>query len=186
HARDLVDHAQLQMILQVLPDARPVEHDRDTEIEQIAPRPDAGEQQQLPRADRAGRENDLAPGARGLARAVLAPGHAGRAPAVELDALGEAAGFDPKVRPVEHRLPKSARRRPAPPAPLVDVEITGAFVVAAIEIVDRRDAVLLRRLAKRVEQFPLHARRLDAPFAADAMVLAFAEKMIGLLLEQRQ
>ena len=126
-----------------------------------------------------------------FARAVLlAPScrqrHAGRAPAVELDALGEASGLDPQVRPVHHGFQKSARRRPAPPAPLVDMEIAGALVVAAIEIVDRLDAVFLGRLAERIEQRPLHARRLDAPFAADAVVLALAEEVVGLLPEERQ
>src|SRR5262249_5574257 len=114
------------------------------------------------------------------------PGNAGGAPAVELHALGEASRLDPQVWPVHHRLEEAARRRPAPPALLVDVEIAGALIVAAIEIVDRFDAVLLGRLAECIEQLPLHARRLDAPFPADAVVLALTEKMVGLFLEKGQ
>ena len=124
--------------------------------------------------------------ARGLARAVLAPGHAGRAPAVELDALGEASGLDPQVRPAHHGLQKSARRRPAPPAPLVDVEIAepslSPRLKSSIGLMPYSSAA--SRNASSSAQ--LHARSLDAPFAADAVVLAVAEEMVGLLPEQRQ
>ncbi len=108
------------------------------------------------------------------------------APAVEHQPFDQTAGFQPQVLPVQHRLEESARRRPAPAALLVDVEIAGAFVVAGVEVVDRRDAVLRRRLAPDVDDVPAQAREFDAPFAADAVVLAGAEEAVLVLLEKRQ
>ena len=55
---------------------------------------------------------------------------------------------------MQHRLEKSARRRPSPAALLVDVKIADALVVAGVEILDGRDAVLVRCRAERVENFP--------------------------------
>ncbi len=98
----------------------------------------------------------------------------------------QAAGFQPQVLPVEHRLEKAARRRPAPAALLVDVVGAGAFVVAGVEIVDPLDAGLLGGGAERIEQVPAHPRMLDPPFAADRVMLAGAEEMILVLLEDRQ
>src|SRR5262249_62228031 len=72
-ARDLVDEPQLEVILQVIADASLVEHDRDAEVLQLARAADAGELEDLDRADRTGRENHLAAGARGPARAPLPP-----------------------------------------------------------------------------------------------------------------
>src|SRR4051794_3359482 len=97
HAGNLIDHAKLQVILQVLSDAGPVEHDRKAEVEQVAPRSDTGEKQKLRRADRSGREDHLALGLRSSARAILPPGDAGGAPAIELDTLGKTTGLDPQV-----------------------------------------------------------------------------------------
>ena len=83
---------------------------------------------------------------------------------------------------LQRRLEKAARRRPAPAALLVDVEIAGAFVVAGVEIVDL-DAGLLGRVAEGVEQVPAHARMLDPPFAADRVMLAGAEEVMLVLAE---
>ena len=138
------------------------------------------------RADRAGREDHLAATARRSAFAVLPPAHAGGALAVEHDAFHQALGFQPQVRPAERRLEKAARRRPAPPALLVDVEDARALVVAGVEIGDRLDAGLAGGVAESVEDVPAHARRLDAPFAADRVRVAGAEEMILVPPEERQ
>ena len=110
-AVDLVDHAQLQMILQVGADARPVEHDRDAVLLQLLRRADAGQQHDLRRADRAGGENDFAAAARRARLRRPAPAHAGGAPAVEHDAFDQAAGLEPQVGALERRLEEGA----APP-----------------------------------------------------------------------
>src|SRR5262249_33638871 len=80
----------------------------------------------------------------------------------------------------------SPRRRPSTAALLINMEVAGAFVVAAIEVVDRLDARLLRGGAELLQQLPTHARRLDPPFSANRMRFACAEEMILMLLEKRQ
>src|SRR5262245_64678591 len=75
-ARDLVDEPKLEVILQVVADASLVEHDRNAEALQLAGAADAGELENLDRADRAGREDHLAAGARRSSNAVLPPANA--------------------------------------------------------------------------------------------------------------
>src|SRR5207302_5589992 len=185
-AGDLVDQPKLQMVLQVLADAGLVEHDRYAELLRAGGGPDAREQQDLRRADRARRQDDLAPAARLARLAVLAPAHARRALAVERNAFDQASGLEPQVRPMQHRLEKAARRRPAPAALLVHMEVAGALVVAAVEIIDRLDARLRGGGAEIFEQIPAHARLLDAPFAANRVRVARAEEMMLVLLEVGQ
>ena len=60
-------------------------------------------------------------------------------------------------------------RRPAAAAALVDLEIADAFIVAAVEIVGRRNAVLGGGLAEQVEHLPAEPQLLDPPFAALAV-----------------
>jgi len=55
------------------------------------------------------------------------------------------------------------------------VEITDAFVVAGVEVVDGRNAVLVCRLLEGVKNFPAEARILDAPLPASSVVPAFQE-----------
>ena len=185
-AVDLVDQPQLQVILQVGADAGPVGDDVDAVLAQLRGRPDAGQQQELRRADRAGGENDFAAAARAARRAVLPPAHAGRALAVEDDAFGETAGFEPQIGAMQHRLEKGARRRDTAAALLVDVKGADAFVVAAVEVGNGFDAGLFGGGAEGVEQIPAHPRRRNVPFAADGMRVAFAEEMIFVPFEKRQ
>ncbi len=152
-------------------------------VGEIGGGPDARQHHDLRRAERAGRHDDLAAATRGARRALLAETYAGGALALEDQALDQATGLQPQVRPLQHRLEEAARRRPAPAALLVDVEIAGAFIVAGIEIGDRLDAVLRRRLAPGVEDVPAQARKFDAPFAAGRVVLAWPEEMVLVLLE---
>ena len=186
NAVDFVDHAQLQMILQIGADSRPVEHDGNAELLQLLRRADTGQHHDLRRADRAGGEDDFTATARRPRLSALRPAHAGGAPAVEHDTFDQAAGLEPQVGTLEHRLEEGARRRPAPAALLVDVEGTDAFVVAAVEIGDGFDAGLFGGGAKSVEQVPAHPRRRHVPLAADRVRFAFAEKMIFVALEIRQ
>jgi hypothetical protein len=69
----------------------------------------------------------------------------------------------------EAGLQEGFRRVQADAAPLVDFEIGAAGVVAAVEIVDFRDAGLVGGFAERVEDLPGQALALDAPFAAAAV-----------------
>ena len=66
-----MDEPQLQMILQILADAGLLQHCRNAVLVQLRGRPDAGEQHELHRADRAGRQNHFAAAAREFLRAIL-------------------------------------------------------------------------------------------------------------------
>src|SRR5262249_32244133 len=149
--RHLIDEPKLQMILQVLADAGLAEHQGNAQARNPTGSADAGELEDLHRADRAGGEDHLAARVRGSARAVLPPAHPRRARAVELDLFDQAVHLEAQIRALERRLEKGARRRPASPAFLVDVEDATAFVVAGVEIGDALDARLLRRRAERIE-----------------------------------
>ena len=133
-ARDLVDRALLQMVLQIAPDARPVEHGFDPERRQPVGRPDAGAVQHLDRSDRAGAQDHFALGARLDHLAALDEAHADGAAVLDDQAVDQHVRFQPQIGAVQHRLQKAARRRPASPALLVDVEIADALIVAGVEI----------------------------------------------------
>src|ERR1700728_4937797 len=86
----------------------------------------------------------------------------------------------------QDRLEEGRRCRPAPAALLVDMKGATALVVAGVEVDNGFDIGLLGGGAKRIEQVPMHPRRFDAQFAADAVQIALAQKMILMLLEKRQ
>src|SRR5580700_4243520 len=102
------------MVLQVGADARPIEHHSNTVLTQLFGRADTGQQQDLRRTDRAGRENDFAAAARLACLAVLPPAHAAGAPSIELDAFDQAACFPPEIAAMQPGLGKRGRFRPAP------------------------------------------------------------------------
>src|ERR1700730_19368464 len=83
-------------------------------------------------------------------------------------------------------LEEGGGRRPAPPTLLVDMKGATTLVGAGVEVDDGFDVGLLGGGAKRVEQIPMYARRLDPHFAADAVQFALAQKMILVLLEKGQ
>src|SRR6185437_4020406 len=128
--------------------------DRDTDRVQTVRRADSGKLEKLRRADRACRQDDFAPRPRVAALTVLAVAHPYGPAALEQDALDMRASDEAQVRPLENRLQERCRRAPASPAALVDFEIGRAFIVAAIEIIDFRNADLGARLARRVEDGP--------------------------------
>src|SRR5579871_626768 len=95
---------------------------------------------ELRRADRAGRQNDLA--ARPGLEARLRPGE-GDADcpfALEQDGFRVRAVDDAQVGPAENRLQETRRGAPAPALPLVDLEVVRTLVVAAVEVADLWDA----------------------------------------------
>src|SRR5690606_4712295 len=195
---DLVDAANLEMVVQVLADARQVVHDGDATLGEQRARADARQLQQLRRADRSGRKHDLAArrdalrlaGRRAAARAgaplaadeprLGAEAHVdgARTPhAVALlddDALDERVRRDGQVRPRERRAQEGLRRAPAHAAALVHLKVRRAGIVAAIEFVDLGYAALGRRFAPCVEYRPAHAALLDAQLAARAVILVGA------------
>src|SRR5262249_35459814 len=120
-------------VLQVFADARPVEHDRNAVLAQLGGRADAGQQQQVGRSDAAGRENDVV-SARPTQRLLLPPPHPDSMATVELDALRMATNFEAQIGRFQCRLKESARRRPPPPAHLVDMEKASPFLSTTLEI----------------------------------------------------
>ena len=151
---------ELQVVLQVFADPGQRVNDRGADrLDEIRPA-DAGEFEELRRTDRAGRQYDFASRARLAALAVLGVSQPDSAAALEKNPLDMRAGRRTQVWPLENRLQKSGRRAPAPPAALVDFEIGRTFVVAAIEIVDFRDADLFPGVADRVQDRPGDARAL--------------------------
>ena len=122
-AGDLVDHPQLQMVLQIFADAGLVEHDRNAVLRKLRAGPTPESSSDL-RSSRSSRPTRItSPRQRAILRSPFCRKRTPiGAPAVELDALDQAAGFEPQVRPAERRLEKAARRRPAPAALLVDVD----------------------------------------------------------------
>ena len=97
HARDLVDRALLQMVLQIAADARLVEHDLDAERRQPVGGPDAGAMQHLRRSDRAGAQDHFALGA-GLDHfAALHEAHADGAAVLDDQPLDQHVLFEPQI-----------------------------------------------------------------------------------------
>src|SRR6185369_2285078 len=131
-----------------------------------------------------GRENDLAATAGAAKFATLPPAHAHRALAIQFKSFDQTARFEAKVSPMQHRLEKTTRRRPAPAPLLVDVEITDAVVVACVRVLNGRNSILVCRFTKCVENFPGQARVLDAPLAARGVMIAFQE-MIDVFTKVR-
>ncbi len=185
-ARDAEDGAQLQMVLQVLADAGQRVQDLAAEAGEDFRAPDPRQLQELRRADRAGGQHDFAARAGLEASPALRVAQAHRAPPLEDQPLGLRAHDEAQVGPFEDGLEEAARRAPAPAAALIDLEVPGALVVAAIEVVDFWDADFGRRLARRVEDRPGQALALDAPFAAGAVQRVRAGVMVLVALEERQ
>src|SRR5438477_804001 len=129
-AFDLVDRALLQMVLQIAPDARPIEHDIDAERGEPVRRANAGAVQQLDRSDRAGAQDDFALCA-GL-EDLAAPDkpYADGAPVLDNKTIRQHPLFQAQIGAAERGFQEAARRRPTPPALLVDMEITDTFVIA--------------------------------------------------------
>ena len=142
--------------------------------------------QNLDRSDRTGSEDHFALGARFDHLAVLDKAHAGGAAALDDQAIDMDMRLQPQVRSLQRRLEEAARRRPAPSALLVDMEIADAFIVAGIEVGNFLDAHFLRGLADRIEDFPGQPWGLDTPAAAGAMMRAVAEEVIFKPPEHRQ
>ncbi|MNV12887.1 hypothetical protein D3C71_1035100 [compost metagenome] len=137
-------------------------------------------------ADRASREDGFAAGMGGLCDAVM----------LEFDAL-HLSVFDDQlahmrlsenaqVGPLHRRAQKGFRCVPADAGTLVDVEIAGAFVIAAVEIVDGGDAGFFGGLLEGVEHGPADAGLFHSPFAARVVHGIGTLVEILALLEERQ
>ena len=190
--RGLEDRANLQMVLQVGADTRQLVHGLHATGLQLRARADARQLQDLHRADRPGAEDDFAARHGFDAAAVL---HRLDAAAARC-AVGIA--FDQQARHLRtapqrevgalcaDRPQEGLGRVPAPAALLVDLEVTDAFVVAAVEILARRHAGLACRQRPGIEDVPAQALFLDAPFTARAMQVVGTAPVVFVALEVGQ
>ena len=178
---DPVDQAQLQMVLQIAADAgQVVPHGHPLVLQQRA-RPDAGDLEQVRRADRAGGENQFAGDIDPRLHALAPELEPACPPAVEQDAFRLGVGEDRQVGPVARRFQEGLRRVPARAPALVDHELAGALVVAVVEVRRPCDADLVAGALEGVEDFPADPRLLDPPFAAGAVEgVGRAEMVLGL------
>src|SRR5205823_6172153 len=136
------------VVLQALPDAGQVLHDRDAERRQMLLRADPRQHQQLWRVDGAAAQNDLASGTRFERLAASAEGDADRVAASEEDPVAERLGHHLQVASL-HRWPQIADRgRAAAPVARRRLVIADAVLPRAVEIVVAREAKRDRRLDK--------------------------------------
>jgi hypothetical protein len=164
----LVDHPQLQVVLQVLAHARQVVRDRHAHLAQMRRRPDAGEQQELRALQRARREDHLAPRGHLPRLAALPVLDAARAPVVEHDARRLRVRLDAQVRARSRRLQVADRGAAAPAVVGEELVVADAFLHAAVEVVGARHAELVRAGDDRLDQLVLLAdvRALERPVRA--------------------
>src|SRR5687768_13208751 len=138
------------------------------------------------RADGAGAQDHLAAGAGDLIGAVDLRLHTIGAAVLYQHALGLRARYDAQVAATADRLQECLGGVDADAAALRDVEIGDAVIVAAIEVGDARHAGLDRRVTDGVEDRPVQALAVNAPFAARAVRLVRAVHIILVLAEERQ
>ena len=149
-------------------------------------RPDARQLKQLRRADGPGRQQHFATRADHAALAAALDLHTGTGSSVEAQPQCLRAGEQRQVRSPQRTPQEGLGGIPAHAGFLVHVEIAAAEVAAAVEVVVRRNALLGRRGAKRIEDLPAHAGLLDAPFVAGAVQFVGAAVVVLVPLEQRQ
>ncbi len=140
--RALVDEPQQQVVLEVLADARQVGDHRDAVLAQERGGPEAGQLQELRRLDRARAQQHLARCAHRGLRAVTPIADAHRAPPLELDAGRAGTGLDRQVGPPARGLEIRGRRRAAQAVARRQLEVAGAVLPRAVEVVGARNAEL--------------------------------------------
>ena len=141
------------MFVEAFADARHVGDDGDAERLQQARRSDARQLQKLRRIIGAGRQHDLARGARRSRVAADAIFDAGGAAALEQNARGQRVGHDVQIGAAGRRLQVTLGGRAAHAAAGRRLVKAGAFLAGAVEIVVARIAAL---------QSPLRQRRAPA------------------------
>jgi hypothetical protein len=165
----LVAQADLQVVLQVLADARQLVHQRNAHALEQRARPDARELQQLRRLDGAGAQQHLGTAARGLQHAALPVADAGGAAPFEHQLAGQRLGLDAQVGPLLHGRRQVGLGGAAAPA-LVrgELVVAGAFLRGAVEVAGARHADLLRAVDEGLDQLVLrgNVRNLQRSAAA--------------------
>jgi hypothetical protein len=174
------------MVLQVLADPGKVVDDADAVAVEQRLRADAGELQQLRRLQRAGRQQHLGAAACGLRLAALAKAHADRTPAVEQQPGRLRLGLDAQVAAPARRAEVGLRGAAAPALPGVELEVAGAFLARAVEVVGARHADLAGAADERLDQLVLGTDVRDLQRTVAAVERARAALVAFGLDEVRQ
>ena len=163
-----VAQTDLQVILQVFADTGRIDDHRNAVLREQRVRADARELQQLRRLQRACREQHLGVAAGFLHHAALPVTHADGAGAVHDHAGGERIGLDAQVRATPRRVEVGFRGADPPALVRVQLEVAGAFLLRAVEVVGARHTDLLRAADEGLDQLVLRTdvRHLQRPFAA--------------------
>jgi len=181
-----VDHAQLQVVFEVLPDLSALALNGDAVLRELRFRADTAEHEQLRRADRTGRQHDLAGGVGCAGCAVLQVLHADGSAVFDDELLGFAAGFDLESRAARHAAEVALGGTATSALVRREVEITHTLLGCAIDVVVARHTDVGGRIDEGVADFPLegHIRYVDR--APDAVVFTRAVSVVFGLLEERQ
>ena len=149
----LVLDVDLEMILEMVADAREIGHDRDAKALEIAGRARARQEEELRRIDRAAAQDHLAC-VDGLRPTPLPLDlDADSSPAFEIDPCHERRGANLEVLPPTHDRVEVGARGAQPPAAMdVPVERREAFLAIAVDVLGQVVASLLGRGEEGSEQ----------------------------------
>jgi hypothetical protein len=178
------------MILQVLANAVRIDHDGYVVFLQQIRRTYTRQLQNLWRTNRTSREQSfmrcLRKPALPAAGKFNAFANGTALPLFYTQTLHMAARHDFKVAVTTlHRAQKSFRRVPPYAATLIHFEVTAAFVITPIEIVDFRYTRLRSGISERIKNVPTQALLLYAPFTTRPMEFITAGMVIFGMYQQR-
>jgi hypothetical protein len=186
------DSADLQMVLQVFSDAFEGLLHGNTQAREQGTGPDAGQLEDLWRADGT-RSHDNAPAGPGrqrLASRRLPLHSAAPQKSVAVPVHQQATNMGPRdntqVGSASRRTQESLGRVPSHTRTLVDFEIADTFVAAGIEVIRGGYAGLLRGLLERRQDVPAQALLLHAPLGTGPMLGAAASPMVFVAAKDGQ
>jgi hypothetical protein len=164
-----------RMVLQVLPDARQRPGDGDAVALQNGFGPDAREQEELRRIDRAAGQDHFLARIEALPLAGVNDRHADGALAAQLDALDQGIDENGEIRPVQRRMQEGARVRETNAVALVQLVAAKTVLHGAVEVVVARVAGLDGGGDESLGERVAGSRPLHVELAAAAVVFRGAE-----------
>src|SRR5262249_26062267 len=179
-------HADLKVVLQVGSDSRHVGDDVYSERLEQRRRSEPGQLQELRRVERAAGDDDLRVGVSNAGRIVAAVFDADGAASRKEDPARQRARYDGEIGPGAGWAQIAARGRAAPPTARGQLEITGAFLSGAVEIVVAREARLLRGRDESLAQRMRFAHIGDRERPADPVQRILAARLVLGTAEVRQ
>ncbi len=177
---------RIQVVLQVLSDARQRMPERDAMPLQFVFGADAGQHQQLRRIDRAASQNHFPLGADIDRLAGLEISDAGCAFAFQQHPGGACIRDHRQIRPIQHRVQIATRHAPSFAVFLRQLVGADAFLAGAAEVIVSYIARFERGLDIHAGQQVWRAQIRHVERSPDAMELGRAAFMIFRLFEERQ